>query len=262
MLVASCAAFDPGGSPSAVTSPISTAASAIPSPVIAVPSAIASTTLQPTPESSGEELAAGLPYFCGNGEIFDIDALSRPPADTTGPDPAAAIVPSIATEFDFDAGPWWSVYRSISTAEFLGLESTRTGYDFVVLKRKDGVWRLWNIGGCTPRYQGTGVAGVSWWIDSANAPKPEAMTLHLLARDLCPRTFQDRLAKPVVRYGISVILIIVSAEESAGACGDTQTAPVVVTLTEPIGDRMLVDGSIWPGRDPTAVPPKLSTQGG
>jgi hypothetical protein len=212
------------------------------------------------------DLAAGLPYYCGNGEIFQIDVLSGPADATEGADPAAGPVRSPGVPFTLQAMPphWWLVFRTATEAEFLGRDPSGT-YWYVESELKNGTWVLKGAGDCQFQYLVRGRDTIAWWIDPARPPAPGARELHVLGRDLCPATLGARLAPPVVRYGTDSILIVLTASPSAvtgTACGSTQAAPLTVRLTEPIGARSLVDGSVWPARDARIVPPPLSGAGG
>jgi len=217
-----------------------------------------------SPRPVSTDLAAGLPYYCGNGEIFQIDTLSGPANATEGTDPAAAPVPSLALRFGLQATHWWLVYRADAEAEFLGRAPSGT-YEYVETELKNGTWGFKGLGDCQLQYLVRDRATIAWWIDPANPPTPGDRELHVLGRDSCPPTLGARLAAPVVRYGTDSILIVLTATASPStgtACGSAQGAPLTVRLTEPIGARTLVDGSVWPGRDARIVPPPLGGAGG
>jgi hypothetical protein len=260
LLLASCAV---GSAP-----PSAAPASVAPSPST---STTPSPSLVASPEPSSPDLAVGLPYYCGNGEIFHIESLSGPPAATDGSDPAAALVPSLAAQFGFSATHWWPVFRSSTRAEFIGMDAVTSGYDYVLLSFDGGSWTFTSIGGCGPTYLVRGRDTIAWWLDPTKMPTPGAVKLQVLARDLCPPTFADRVAKPVIRYGTDSILIVLTAKDpfppmgqpyTGPPCGDSQTAQFTVTLDTPLGTRTLVDGSRWPARSSLVVPPMIGISGG
>jgi hypothetical protein len=237
------------------------ASTPVPSPR---PSLIGITHVPPTdsPQPGSTDLAAGLPYYCGNGEIFQIESLSGPADATEGADPAAGPVRSPGLPFGVQATHWWLVYRTATQAEFLGQDPSGN-FEYVETEFKSGTWVLRGLGDCQFRYLVRGRDTIAWWIDQANPPKPGDRVLHILGRDLCPTTLGARLAAPVVRYGTDSVLIALTATASNPiACGTGQAAPLTVQLTEPLGARTLVDGSVWPARDARIVPPFLSEAGG
>ncbi len=226
---------------------------------------VISATEMQTPLPSSADLAAGLTYYCGNGERFDIESLSGPANAEQSADPAVAPLRSLAPQLGLEPTHWWSVYRSTTAAEFLGRTSSGP-YDYVVIElRGDGSWGLKGYGDCQMQYVETGLSTIAWSIDPANPPTPGTRELHVLARDLCPGTLARRLGKPVIRYGVDSILIALTASLAAPGgpgCGTGQTAAFTLQLDEPIGARTLIDGSIWPSRDARIVPPQLSGAGG
>jgi hypothetical protein len=230
------------------------------------PSLVGTSPVPPTasPLPISTDLAAGLPYYCGNGEIFQIDVLSGPANATEGTDPAAGPVRSPGLPFSLDATHWWLVYRTATQAEFLGQDPSGN-FEYLETEFKSGTWVLKGLGDCQFQYLVRDRATIAWWIDPANPPKSADRELHVLGRDLCPPTLAGRLGGPVVRYGTDSILIVLTATASpvtGTACGSAPGAPVTVRLTEPIGARSLVDGGVWPARDARIVPPPLSGAGG
>jgi hypothetical protein len=112
------------------------------------------------------DLAAGLPYFCGNGEVFDIRSLSGPANAELGPDPAGLAVPPLARSLGLSAQHWWRVYRSGTTAEFLGRTPAGT-YEYVVTQFKNGSWGFKGLGDCLIKYLAQGLSTLSWWSERA-----------------------------------------------------------------------------------------------
>jgi hypothetical protein len=154
------------------------------------------------------------------------------------------------------------VYRTATGAEFIGRDPSGT-FEYIETELRNGTWIVKGDGDCQVQYLVSGKATIAWWIDPASLPMPGDRELHLLGRDLCPLTLGGRLAPPVVRYGTDSVLIALTATASNCSAGGTgQAAPLTVLLTEPIGARALVDGSVWPGRDARIVPPLLGGAGG
>jgi len=123
--LASAGALIPRESPA--VSPGSSSAAPASTQLVAGPSSSPTFVPPPTiPEPSSTDLAARLPYYCGNGEVFHIESLSGPANAQEGTDPAFAPVQALATRLGLAATYWWLVYRSETRAEFLGRPALRT----------------------------------------------------------------------------------------------------------------------------------------
>jgi hypothetical protein len=104
------------------------------------------------------------------------------------------------------------------------------------------------------------VAPATWWLDPVAAPlSAEATSIPALARERECASGQppgDRLLDPVVFTSDDAILvnIWVRRQQGGGDCQANPAVPVEIMLTEPVGDRRLLDGSEIPPRD-ASVPP-------
>jgi hypothetical protein len=221
------------GSPAPSSTAIgSTSASVLPSPV---------------------DLAAGLPYFCGNGEVFDVQSLSGPANAEMGADPASAPVQSLAISHGLAARHWWLVFRSATEAEFIG-RTPSGGYEFIVTEIRGGTtWGFKGLGDCQVKYLGAGLSTLTWWIDPSRSPSVIDREVRVIATDPCqPATLAGRVGNAVIRYGAEAILIVLTAtpgEATGDVCLGGAGYELTVRLDEPIGSRVLIDGGTWPGRD-------------
>lgn len=220
----------------------------------------ASPTFGPPPtvsEPSSVDLAAGLPYFCGNGEVFHIESLSGPADATDGSDPAAAPVQPMATRLGLEATHWWLVFRSDTTAEFLGAAGPQR-YEYVITTLKDGgTWTFKGLGDCDMKYLMRGSSTLTWWVDPAKPPTTGAREIHVIAIEPCqPAPLDGRVETPVVRYDAASLLIVLTASQgpNSDVCGNGPPLSITVPLSEPIGDRTFIDGGIWPSRDASVAP--------
>jgi hypothetical protein len=209
------------------------------------------------PEPSSNDPAAGLPYSCGNGEIFHVESLSAPANATDGTDPAAAPIQPIATRLGLSATNWWLVYRSDTTAQFLGRTSAGT-YEFVVTERKPGGdWGFKGSGDCQMRYLARGYSTLTWWVDPAFPLTADAREIHLIAADPCqPVGIDGRVQTPLVRYGTESILVVMTATQgpNSDVCGTGPSIALTIQLDQAIASRTVLDGGSWPSRDATAKP--------
>jgi hypothetical protein len=108
----------------------------------------------------------------------------------------------------------------------------------------------------------------TWQVDPANPPTTSDQSLHVLLEELACHsrlTPYDRIQLPQIEYEPDSIVITISVLEVGGRCPGTPASPYTIDLSEPIGDRDLVDGydgSVqWPTSatiSPPSVEPKPS----
>ena len=234
-------------SANAVASPRTEERTPSPSPTEPPPSTVA-----PVPPS--DSFGAGLLYTCVYGTAaFPIELLETSPSRNLNPDPTPALirwpVPTTAVE-------WWLLARTETHAEFVGRDADGRSFEQATLERDgDGVWNAVGWGGCgfhavVPGVEESGVLG--WWIRDQDWPEPGDHTLHVRIRTWCPQTLTDRMLEPIVRYAPDRIIAIVTARPLAqqpSSCGLDQVADATIELDEPVGDRLILDASTWPGRD-------------
>jgi hypothetical protein len=97
-----------------------------------------------------------------------------------------------------------------------------------------------------------------WWVDPADLPiEPDTIVVQgLLNEWACTggRSPEGRIVGPDVIYTPSKIIVTfyVRPLEGPQTCPSNPTHPVEITLTEPLGDRTLIDGRS--GRDATVDP--------
>jgi hypothetical protein len=100
-----------------------------------------------------------------------------------------------------------------------------------------------------------------WWLDpAAPPPGPDATSIPALIQErACAsgRSPEGRVLEPQVFYASDAILVTVWVRDQLVGqdCQGNPTFPIQVPLTEPLGDRELLDGSESPPRD-ASVPPE------
>jgi hypothetical protein len=222
----------------------------------------------------------GLPYACA-GEPFDVRTFSLPPTAETSSDPAAeGLRKTLLTDPMLPRSGWWMTNRSETAAEFAARDA-RNALWYVRVEAKDGAWGIHSWGGCGPVLQIAGLSTVVWKLDpDAPLPDPDSRVIRAVVTESCvPDPLAVRLQPPIVRSTADLVLIAFTARPGAGGharlpirfasvqrapaagsgsnpnrplfdhCAGESTAVVEVDLGEPLGDRLLVDGSSWPGRD-------------
>lgn len=115
-------------------------------------------------------------------------------------------------------------------------------------------WRYSAHAECQPELVfGDGLRPAEWQLPDGT-PGPDATSITILVRDpgcASGRSPADRLADPVVEYHDDAVLIAPRLEPlPAGAyeCQSSPPAEQTVELSEPLGDRQLLDGRWYPAR--------------
>lgn len=101
----------------------------------------------------------------------------------------------------------------------------------------------------------------TWWVDSQSVPlAAETTTLKGFVMETSCASGQSpegRVNAPEILYtaeSVTVTFTILPRPGSAQDCQSNPEFPVEVTLSEPLGERVLLDGGTTPPRDATTVP--------
>jgi hypothetical protein len=222
-----------------------------PSPVVEVPVP----TLEPRTLVGGR-------LTCGDGDTFPGAALQGPGGAELGGDAAAAALRTVLAEGGDPQLPrsgWHRVAASDSRAQFV---ARGVGTPWVVIAVENGPsgWSMDLAGECRLTVViPAGLNLASWWIDpAAGVPGPEATTLKVLVHEQCGRSAEGRIAAPAVIYQPDAIIVVFGVVKPSGGqdtiCLDSPPTRYEVVLTEPLGQRRLLDGGVVPPRDATKPP--------
>jgi hypothetical protein len=118
----------------------------------------------------------------------------------------------------------------------------------------DGTWKWARLGDCAAQYYASGLVTVEWM--AKTRPRTSDRSITALVSDRCqPARLRGRLADPIMRVTPEAVLVIFTARfggDTGDVCVDSQKPyKVTVELDEPLGDRALLDGALWPPRDAT-----------
>jgi hypothetical protein len=207
---------------------------------------------------------------CG-GSAYDPAALAdAPPASSLPEGPAGAVDDLGDPAFD-PADDWRVMLVGDDRAELLreldepldlGEGDVRT-HQLIVVERitgatnvPDGTWLLTASGACTQRVElggGLGEADLTF----ASMPSPDARTLEVLVHERACASGQTAEGRvEVVRLDETAdevrLVIGVHGLDGAQTCPGNPPTPFTVVLSEPLGDREVVDVSVVPAR-PLAV---------
>jgi hypothetical protein len=100
----------------------------------------------------------------------------------------------------------------------------------------------------------------TWWVDSGLLPlAPETTKIQAtLIETACAsgQAPEGRVGDPVIFYGPDAVIVVVPVTPLEGTqdCQGNPEFPVEITLSEPLGERALLDGSSNPPRDATTTP--------
>jgi hypothetical protein len=214
----------------------------------------------------------GLPYACA-GEPFDVRIFSMPPTAEISADPAVdGLRKTLRQDPILPRSGWWLIGRSETEAEFAS-RNPHGAFDYVRVELRDGAWNIHSWGGCGPRLRVEGVSTAFWHLDpSVPLPGPQTRVVRAVVTEHCvPEPLVGRLEDPIIRMTADIVLVAFTARPPAGLnaalpqrrsatlsrtsralhdiCMGHSFATVDVDLGEPLGDRLLLDGSFWPGRD-------------
>jgi hypothetical protein len=202
---------------------------------------------------------------CGGDERapFDVALLTdRPPLDP-GSTFARAIVDNDLDSPNIGIVHWTLARETESLAFLLGWTSTDALSMTILAKKSDGRW--WRGGGPSEcellRSFGDGMDQAAW-APFGDPPGPDATTLELeVRRPIChldgEGTAHEELADVIIEYRDDAVLISPRLEpwqEGTNPCYEGPPVPVRVDLTEPLGDRVLLDGLFYPARPPSIEP--------
>jgi hypothetical protein len=224
-----------------------------------------------TPEPSGETAPTAIATIdagqliggrltCGNGTTFPAAAVQGPGGAELGGDAVAAALRSVLAEYtQYPRSGWHRVSVSPTQAEFVARGVGDPPWVVVALMQSASGWTMDEVGECHLQFVlGKGIAVASWWVDPAAAvPGPDATALMALVDQECGGPLEGRIPSPVVIYAPDAIVVMFGVTTPIGGGGEdsicNQSPPISyrVVLTEPLGRRALLDGSVIPPRDAT-----------
>ena len=221
------------------------------------------------PGASSDTSPIGLTARCGP-VVFD----SIPP-DFDGFEPVdeetqalldATTTGELAVETsDFVPAYTWSVAsRTDSRMVLFGRRiEGEEGYggDFAnfIFEFRDGLWTPAGWGGCSVEVDAPGFGSATTMLDPNHEPDPASTELHVLIRERsCAGGSApvDREVVPVVTETDTSIEIVTLVEPVAGGatCPGNPWHPVVITLEQPLGDRVILDAQMPPPVERTWPP--------
>jgi hypothetical protein len=201
---------------------------------------------------------------CGQGDTFSAAALQGPGGAEFGDDPAAAGLRAVLEERADPELPrlgWHRVLASDAHVQFVARGVGAQAWHVVALMNGASGWTMDVAGACRLAVLlGPAMGAASWWVDPARGvPAPSAMAIDALVQErACAsgRAPDGRVAAPVVVYQPDAILVVFGVVPLPGGqdCPGAPPARYRIALTEPLGQRRLLDGGVIPPRDATRPP--------
>jgi hypothetical protein len=224
-------------------------------------------TPSPSPSPSSMDGSAGIGfgarYTCGGPFTFGPELLDRPGGDEDAATPlAAALRDSVGPRNPDEDGAlprdgWILVGQRGAQAQFVAPGDD--GVHVVSLEAPNGVWRVMDRGFCSPSLvvpPGIGLA--EWDIEPGQQIGPETKSFMALVTEVAcasGKSADGRIVGPEVVLADERVLVTFAVRAIPGfqECPGNPATRVRVELPEPLGDRVLRDGSRLPARDPVPV---------
>jgi hypothetical protein len=204
---------------------------------------------------------------CGHGSAFPTDVLDAPAEAEAADDPAAeALRRHLATsDIEIDSLPdsgWREVGRTGSSVMWIAEDPGAAGSWIQATATNDGgEWRVTGWGGCGMEPDvGPGLGIASFRVAPHEDLTADTVEIDVLVTERACNSGEDargRVAEPAILAGPDAVTVIFAVRPRvalAQSCPSNPETPVVLVLSEPLGDRELLDGSTLPPRDATTCP--------
>jgi hypothetical protein len=230
-------------------------------PADPTPTALASSGPLPTIDPA---VMAAPALTCG------IDKASFPPTALAGPgvelapDAAAAalrefLLTEPTPEYPFPRAGWHRVVQTPDHELFVASTPGDPPWLAVAFTRAGGGWVIDAYGACSLSVALPGGVGLAdWWVDpAAPPPTPQSTSISIQLIERACASGQPpngRVLAPIVDYRPDSVIITIAVTTIPGDsdCQGNPNVPLTVQLTEPLRDRVLLDGGTVPPRVPVA----------
>ena len=206
-------------------------------------------------------------YTCGGPPGFLPELIDQPANAETEDHPSAAALRAAIAQAgpDIDMLPesgYWLASRDERVAEYVAAEPPGADPAFVsaTMENQGGRWKLAGWGQCRPAIVLQGLSRATWVLDpAAGAPGADATTFTALVTETeCTsgQAMGARLLPPSITYGQDSVLVVFAAlpqvNQGFATCPGNPPSRVLVELSEPLGDRRLLDAGVFPPAEPIA----------
>jgi len=208
--------------------------------------------LSPPPALSGDDQALA----CGSPLTFSAEALlGDPPGAEEADHPAADALRMLLAENEVlpRRGGWRVVFLSQEDALFLLPATPDEGSAFwnAEFHRADSGWDYVRSGQCSVKPWFEGLEPARWELAPGEEPQPGTRTLRVLVfEQACSsgKSPEGRIVIAAVTYLDDSVTVILGVSPLTGpqTCQSAPPAEFSVELHEPLGDRHLLDGWVFP----------------
>lgn len=197
-----------------------------------------------------------LEYGCGGGDTFSPQEIEE------GPGPSREILDALhdlRQTMDGAMLPedgWTVVSESGSGVTLLASAEGRGHVDFAVASfdKEGDRWQPAGWGDCTPRLALLGKSVLRWaFTETSHPPPPDATELDVLVTEVeCSSGRElEGLIEPEITYAENRIEVVLTAPGGIGGnCIGTAPTGYTLELEEPVGEREVVDPSVYPPVEP------------
>lgn len=210
-------------------------------------------------EASVPVVADRRAYACGVVP-FEASALEGPANAEEGNDQAAEVLRDALRREPLRSLPergWREVARTAEHVLYLASEGgDEPPLPHVRLGRSESAWELVDYGACEPLVVAEELHPATWTFEG-DPPAPDTTTFEVLVTETAcvgGRSVEDRLRPPIVsENNESVVITFLAAPPpggQGGSCIGNTPTEASVNLSEPVGDRVLRDGAVYPPRRP------------
>jgi hypothetical protein len=196
-----------------------------------------------------------LQYGCGAGGTFTAQDIGE------GPEPSEDILEALRDLRQTMDGAmlpedgWTVVSESGSTTTLLAPQDGRFGFASASFDKEGDGWDPAGWGDCTPRLAMLGKSVLRWaFTESSHPPEPGATELAVLVTEVeCSSGRKlEGLIEPDITYGNDRIEVVLTAPGGIGGnCIGTAPTEYTLELDEPVGQREVIDMSVYPVVEPT-----------
>ena len=193
---------------------------------------------------------------CDGATRFHPALLDEPGQAETDADPAAAALRAYLSSADGLSAPrsgWIRVMDVVDEAQFIAPTADPGEWNYASFELRAGTLQIGAYGSCRPEIAlGPNVSRAELRLDPAfPAPDAAATTVHLLINErACAggQSPEGRVEPPIVNVTAESVIVAVLVREIPGGndCPGNPDFAVAVELPEPLGERQLLDGAVFP----------------
>lgn len=210
------------------------------------------------PSATAPPAETGLAYTCGGEIRFDPAVLNGPAGAEAQPGPAFDELRRVLADSpDLPPAGWIVIGATPERVEFVA-PGQGDELSWVAVGQAGGTWSAEGWGGCRPHAALDGLNLAEWWLDpDAPRPGPDDTTFDAVVTErecASGKPMGARLQPPLIRYQADAVILVFGAVPPPGQAQECPSNPpsrVTVELREPLGERALLDGSVFPPADAT-----------